>query len=73
MCLVRLVDDEATAIVPVAKISVITTGEKIWQKEISERTVASKTQLQVPVSTMSKLSSTRVPLQARLMNYLLYK
>ena len=39
--LVGLVDVEFTDIVPVARISVVTTGEKSWQK-ISESTVASK-------------------------------
>ena len=44
--LVWLVEDEAIAIVPVAIISIVTTGKK-WQREISESTFASKTQLQV--------------------------
>ena len=39
--LVRLVDNEATAIIPVARISAVTTG-KNWQKEFNESTVASK-------------------------------
>lgn len=40
--LVRLVDDEATAIIPVARISAFYTGEKSWRKNINENTVASK-------------------------------
>ena len=66
--LVRLVDDEATAIVPVARNSAVTTGENNWQKEISENTVASKTRLQALLSLMSKLTSARVPLRAGLIN-----
>ena len=45
--LVRLLDDKATAIVPVTRISDVTTGKKNWRKEINESTVASKTRLQV--------------------------
>ena len=70
--LVKLVDDETTAIIPVVRISAVTTGKKNRWKEISESTVASKTRLQVPsYSMMSKLASARVLLQPRLINYLL--
>ena len=44
--LVRLVYDEATAIILVARISAVTTGEKNGGKT-SESTVVSKTRLQV--------------------------
>ena len=40
---------------------------KNWQKEISENIVASKIQLQVPLSVISKLA---LLLQTRLINYL---
>ena len=43
---------------------------KNWQKEISECTVVSQTQLQVPLSVISKLASPTVSLQATLVNYL---
>ena len=39
--LVRLVDNEATAIVPVARISSVTTAKNCWK--ISDSTVANKT------------------------------
>ena len=59
--LVRLVDDVATAFVPVARISAITTGTKLnWRKEIIDSAVVSKTRLQVPLSLMNKLASARV-------------
>ena len=37
---------------------------KDWWKEISESTIVSKTQLQLPLSMMRKLAPARVPLQA---------
>ena len=65
MCWLRLlVDNEATTIVPFARISAITTGKNNWLKEISESTIASWTRLQVPLSLMSKLILAKVLLQA---------
>ena len=60
--LVRLADDDATVIVPVARISAVTTGEKIGGRRSVKNAVVSMTQLQVPLSGMSKLTSTRIPL-----------
>ena len=66
--LVQLVDDEGIAIVPIARISAVTTSKKM-QKEISESIVASKTRLPIPLSMMSIFASARVLLWAKLINY----
>ena len=66
--LVRLFDNKATLIIPIAAII---TGKKLVEGDQSEHCVRARLDYKyVSISVMSKLASVRAQLQARFVNYL---